>query len=71
MESTLDELRFGQRTMDDPHAATWENGQWSKAGGDTWRLSGCNSVSGGRRNLRAGGVGPAAPELGQREWRVP
>ena len=36
MESTLDELRFGQRTMEDPHAATWEDGQWSKAGGDTW-----------------------------------
>ena len=28
--------------MEDPHAATWENGQWSKAGGDTWRSSGCN-----------------------------
>ena len=36
MESTQDELRFGQRTMEDPHAATWEDGQWSKAGGDTW-----------------------------------
>ena len=33
MESTPDELRFGQRTMEDPHAATWEDGQWSKAEG--------------------------------------
>ena len=71
MESMLDELHFGQRTMEDPHAATWEDGQWSKAGGDTWRSSGCNQVSGGGRNLRAGGVGPAASELGQRERRVP
>ncbi len=39
MESTPDELRFGQRTMEDPHAAMWEDGQWSKAGGDTWRSS--------------------------------
>ena len=28
-------------------------------------------MSGGGRNLRAGGVGPTAPELGQRELRVP
>ena len=35
MESTSDELCFGQRTMEDPHVATWENEQWSKAVGDT------------------------------------
>ena len=69
MESTPDELRFGQRTMEDPHGVTWEDGQWSKAGGDTWRSSGCNEVSGGGWNLRAGGVRPAASELGQRERR--
>ena len=42
MESMPDELRSGQRTMEDQYAATWEDGQWSKAGGDTWRSSGCN-----------------------------
>ena len=55
-----DELCSGQRTMEDPHAATWEDEQWSKAGGDTWRSLGCNKVSGGGRNLRAGGV----PQIG-------
>ena len=28
-------------------------------------------MSGGGRNLRAGGIGPAEPELGNRERRVP
>ena len=36
MESTLVEIRFKQTTKEDPHAATWEDGQWSKAGRDTW-----------------------------------
>ena len=42
MGSTPDELHFGQRTMEDPHAATWEDGQWGKAGEGTWGSSGCN-----------------------------
>ena len=33
MESTLDELRFGQRTMEDPHAATWEDGHGARPEG--------------------------------------
>jgi len=30
MESTSAEIRFKQTTKEDPHAATWEEGQWSK-----------------------------------------
>ena len=40
MESMLDELRFGQRTMEDPHAAMWEDGQWRPEG-----------IPGGRRDV--------------------
>ena len=32
MESTPAEMCFKQITKEDPHAATWEDGQWSKAG---------------------------------------
>ena len=28
--------------QDFPHAATWEDVQWSKDGGDTWGSSVCN-----------------------------
>ena len=30
MEGTSDELRFGKRTMEDPHAATWKTGSGAR-----------------------------------------
>ena len=47
--------------QDFPHAATWEDGQWSKAGGRDLPIL----------RQRASGEGPTAPDLGQRERRVP
>ena len=76
MESTSDELRFGQRTMEDPHAGTWEDGQWSKAGGDTWCRCQIRQILGRRsRTMRlrlmvTGGRGhDVLPWFGPSRWR--
>ena len=63
--------------QDFPHAATWEDGQWRKDGGCcTCGSSGYYKEGASGRDLpilrqRASGEGPTAPELGQRERRVP